>query len=184
MGGAGTPDVAGCACVPGTTARTTFDPSGRPAVSCVDTRMSFLNPGDREVPTADPIPDACIGVSCGEGSECVAMNMTPTCICAIGMVAVGSVDASGIRQTRCTAPREPVPLDFYRLRVPSLPIDLPGGRPSMELPNAPPPRDTTADGGGCSAAGSADGGVSSMGLAGLALAGLALVTRRRRRGSI
>ncbi|MCC7540451.1 MAG: DUF2330 domain-containing protein, partial [Deltaproteobacteria bacterium] len=178
MGGAGTPDYAGCACVPGTTARTTFDPSGRPAVSCVDTRMSFLNPGDREVPGADPLPDACVGIDCGEGSECVAMNMTPTCICAIGMVAIGTVDSSGIRQTRCVAPREPVPVDFYTLRVPSLPIELPGGRPSMELPNAPPPRDTSSDGGSCSAAG--DAGAGSFALVLFALVGLAFVSRRRR----
>ena len=84
--------VAGCACVPGATARTTFGPDGRATVACQDQRMSFLNPGDREIPGATPLPDPCVGFDCGAGT-CVPMNMTPTCVCDRGLVAIGSIDA-------------------------------------------------------------------------------------------
>ncbi len=164
--------VAGCACVPGTTARTTFDPMGRPTVACQDMRMSFLNPGDREAPGESPLPDPCVGFDCGEGT-CVAMNMTPTCRCAEGRVAVGSVAADGTRLTRCAGPTEPVPADFYQRRLPPLPAALPGGRDVV----IPPPTVGAAGGGGCSAAGAGAGGLAAW----LALSALGFAVARRRR---
>jgi uncharacterized protein (TIGR03382 family) len=161
--------VAGCACVPGATARTTFDPSGRPTVSCVDRRLSFLNPGDRDDAGAI-LPDTCVGFDCGAGT-CVTMNMTPTCVCERGAVAVGSVDDSGVRQTRCVDPTTPVPDDFYNWRLPDLPAELPGGREVV----VPPPDMRTVGGGGCSSSGAP--APSSLAL--FALIGLAALRRRK-----
>ncbi len=120
--------IAGCACVPGATARPTFAPDGSPTVICQDGRMSFLNAGDRENDTAPALPDACAGFSCGDNGQCVAVNMTPTCVCDQGFVAVGTMPQGGARGTRCVAPPELVPAVFYQGRLPSLPSDLPGGR--------------------------------------------------------
>lgn len=168
----GTQPVAGCACVPGTTARTTFDPSGRPTVTCQDLRMSFLNPGDRALPDAPPLADSCATFDCGPHGECVPMNMTPTCRCSTGYVAVGAVAGDGSRETTCVLPDEPVPASFYDRRVPHLPDSLPGGRPV----DVPPPT-VEATSGGCNAGGHAG---SAGGLGG-ALLGLLLAVRRRRR---
>lgn len=163
--------VAGCACVPGATARTTIAPDGTATVACQDMRMSFLNPGDREVPGATPLPDPCVGFDCGPGT-CVPMNMTPTCACDQGLVAVGSMDfEAGTRSTECVRPDRPIANGFYSQRLPERPLNLPGGR-EVDTPPAPPP--STFGGGGCAA-----GGSSSAGF-GLALLGLALVRRRRR----
>ncbi|WP_437276515.1 DUF2330 domain-containing protein [Sorangium sp. So ce375] len=171
-GAGGAEPVAGCACVPGTTARTTFDPSGRPTVTCQDLRMSFLNPGDRALPDAPPLADPCATFDCGSNGECVPMNMTPTCRCSTGYVAVGAIAGDGSRQTTCVLPDEPVPASFYDRRVPSLPDSLPGGRPV----DVPPPVVTAATG-GCNAGGHAG---SAAGLGG-ALLGLLFGVRRRRR---
>ncbi|WP_433935373.1 DUF2330 domain-containing protein [Sorangium cellulosum] len=168
----GAQPVAACACVPGTTARTTFDPSGRPTVTCQDLRMSFLNPGDRALPDAPPLADPCATFDCGQNGECVPMNMTPTCRCSTGYVAVGAIAADGSRETTCVLPDEPVPASFYEGRVPQLPDSLPGGRPV----DVPPPA-VEATSGGCSAGGHAG---SAGGLGG-ALLGLLLAVRRRRR---
>ncbi|WP_437581993.1 DUF2330 domain-containing protein [Sorangium sp. So ce887] len=169
----GTQPVAGCACVPGTTARTTFDPSGRPTVTCQDLRMSFLNPGDRTLPDAPPLADPCATFDCGPHGECVPMNMTPTCRCSTGYVAVGAIAGDGSRETTCVLPDEPVPASFYNRRVPHLPDSLPGGRPV----DVPPPAVESAASGGCNAGGHAG---RAGGLGG-ALLGLLLVVRRRRR---
>ncbi|WP_437665328.1 DUF2330 domain-containing protein [Sorangium sp. So ce1182] len=169
---AGAQPVAACACVPGTTARTTFDPSGRPTVTCQDLRMSFLNPGDRALPDAPPLADPCATFDCGPQGECVPMNMTPTCRCSTGHVAVGSIADDGSRATTCVLPDEPVPASFYNGRVPPLPDSLPGGRP-VDVP--PPVVEATS--GGCSAGGHAG---SAGGLGG-ALLGLLFAVRRRRR---
>jgi hypothetical protein len=118
----------GCACVPGATARATFAPDGSPTVICQDGRMSFLNAGERETADADVLPDACAGYDCGERGQCIAMNLTPTCVCDQGFVAVGSVDPNGARRVRCTAPDDVVPAAFYDKRLPGLPSELPGGR--------------------------------------------------------
>jgi hypothetical protein len=128
----------GCACLPGATARATFAPDGSPTVICQDGRMSFLNAGDRDEQTGQVLPDACAGFDCGEHGQCTAMNMTPTCVCDQGFVAVGTIDANGVRSTRCVAPMETVPSDFYEKRLPLLPTDLPGGREVM-VPGAMPP---------------------------------------------
>jgi MYXO-CTERM domain-containing protein len=120
--------IAGCACVPGATARPTFAPDGSATVICQDGRMSFLNAGDRENDSAPVLPDACAGFSCGENGQCVAVNMTPTCVCDQGFVAVGTAAQNGSRGTRCVEPPELVPAVFYQGRLPNLPSDLPGGR--------------------------------------------------------
>jgi hypothetical protein len=162
--------VAGCACVPGSTARTTLDPRGRASVSCVDTRLSFLNPGDRS-PEGVALPDPCVGVSCGEGS-CIAMNMTPTCVCNRGFVAVGTVDPeTGARTTECVVGAVTIPPGFYARRLPALPHDLPGGRIADVI-------DETRPGGGglCSA----DGGGSAAAGLGFAMLALGYAFRRRR----
>lgn len=172
-GANGTLPVAGCACVPGTTARTTFDPSGRPMVTCQDLRMSFLNPGDRALPDAPPLADPCATFDCGENGECVPMNMTPTCRCSAGYVAVGAIAADGSRSTTCVLPDEPVPASFYERRIPDLPDSLPGGRPV----DVPPPPVIEATSGGCNAG----SGAGSAGALGGALLGLLLAARRRRR---
>ncbi len=160
------PGVAGCACVPGATARTTFDPAGRPTVSCIDQRLSFMNPGDRE--SGDVLADPCVGFDCGAGS-CVSMNMTPTCICDRGMVAVGSLAEDGTRLTNCVTPTESIPGDFYEWRLPDLPAQLPGGREVV----VPPAR--TLGGGGCSSTGSP----APAALAFFALVGLFAIRRRK-----
>src|SRR5690606_31752337 len=97
--------VAGCGCVPGATARTTFAPDGSATVICQDQRLSFLNPGDQEA-GMETLPDPCATFNCGEHGSCVAMNMTPTCVCNPGYVAIGSFDASGQRRTACVEPLE------------------------------------------------------------------------------
>ncbi len=162
---------AGCACVPGATARTTVGPDGQATVACQDMRMSFLNPGDRETPDATPLPDPCVGFDCGEGT-CVPMNMTPTCVCDRGLVAIGSIDPeTGARSTSCVAPTEPIPSSFYDERLPERPTTLPAGR-DVEVA-APPP--TLNGGGGCSASGESPDGVAA-----LLLGFLVLGTQRRR----
>ncbi|MBO6938418.1 MAG: DUF2330 domain-containing protein [Deltaproteobacteria bacterium] len=151
--------TAGCACLPGMTARTTMDPYGVATVSCIDTRMSFLNPGDRETPDATPLPDACAGFDC-EAGTCIPMNGTPTCACDTGFVAVGTMDTeTRERTTRCVAPAEPVDPAFY---------DREGPGELVFFPSAPP-----SSSGGCAAAG---GGATAFALVGLLLLGL----RRRR----
>ncbi len=164
--------VAGCACVPGATARTTFGPDGRATVACQDQRMSFLNPGDREIPGATPLPDPCVGFDCGAGT-CVPMNMTPTCVCDRGLVAIGSIDAeTGVRSTECVAPDAAIPADFYQGRLADRPTALPGGRDSDVV--TMPVGVSTVGGGGCAAGGAGAGG-AGFGL--LLLLGLG---RRRR----
>ncbi|MCA9614442.1 MAG: DUF2330 domain-containing protein [Sandaracinus sp.] len=168
-GGTGAGTIAGCACVPGATARTTVAPDGSATVACQDMRMSFLNPGDRETPDSTPLPDPCVGFDCGAGT-CVAMNMTPTCVCDAGMVATGSIDfETGARSTTCLAPRRPIPAQFYDRRLPDRPAELPSGR-EVDVPPSP----TLGGGGGCAAGGA---GATS----GFALAFVALMLRRRRR---
>jgi MYXO-CTERM domain-containing protein len=90
--------------------------------------MSFLNAGDRESESAEALPDACAGFSCGGNGQCIAMNMTPTCVCDQGFVAVGTTAPGASRSMRCVEPPELVPADFYAGRLPSLPSELPGGR--------------------------------------------------------
>lgn len=196
--------VAGCACVPGATARPTFAPDGSPTVICQDGRLSFLNPGDRETETSAALPDACAGFDCGEHGQCTAVNMTPTCVCDQGFVAVASgATSSGARGMRCVEPPELVPADFYKRRLPALPDDLPGGRevvitapepmptpgeqdPAPLPPSSsfPMPRENPAlasasgGGGGCAVTGSASE-AGSFGWLAAAVAAGALARRRR-----
>jgi len=164
---------AACACVPGATARTTFDPAGGVTTICQDRRMSFLNPGDR-TDDGEVLPDPCVGVDCGRGA-CAAVNLTPTCVCERGFVAVGTV-VDGERRTTCVAPDEAVPDRFYDDRLPARPAGLPEGR-TVDVPAVP----NRAPSGGACAVG--DGGAAGRTLAGAALLPLAalLVVRRRRR---
>jgi hypothetical protein len=130
--------VAGCGCLAGATARTTFDPASvslqaaggatpAAAVICQDVRMSFVNPGDKTA-SGENMTDPCVNFDCGVNGNCLAMNMTPTCVCDEGFVAVGSFNATGGRTTTCQKPMVTVPMMFYQQRLPELPKDLPGGR--------------------------------------------------------
>jgi hypothetical protein len=201
-----TTDVAACACLPGATARTTFAADGTASVVCQDGRMSFLNPGDRELDTLGFLPDTCVDFDCGDNGRCVAMNLTPTCVCDEGYVALGSLTATGERRTSCVLPLEPIPAAFYSQRLRALPEELPGGRvielfdegavdgmpsgvdgtePSDETFPMPRPTDAVArssSDGGCSVSpGAAARGAHGSGAALLA-AGLGwLATRRGRR---
>jgi hypothetical protein len=130
--------VAGCGCLEGATARTTFDPASvslqaasgtapTATVICQDARMSFVNPGDKTA-SGENMTDPCVNFDCGVNGGCLAMNMTPTCVCDAGFVAVGSFNATGARTTSCEKPTITVPMTFYQQRLPDLPKDLPGGR--------------------------------------------------------
>jgi hypothetical protein len=130
--------VAGCGCIDGATARTTFDPvavtmqpdgTTAPAatVVCQDARMSFVNPGDVTASGVEML-DPCQTFDCGPNGECLAINMTPTCVCDRGFVALGSFADDGARATRCEQPTIAVPDAFYAQRLPDLPPELPGGR--------------------------------------------------------
>jgi hypothetical protein len=69
------------------------------------------------------------------------MNMTPTCVCDQGYVAVAQPTEGG-RGVDCVAPDEVVPPAFYEKRLAALPLDLPGGRdvgvPEVEALDLPP----------------------------------------------
>jgi len=191
--------IAGCACVPGATARATFAPDGTPTVICQDGRMSFLNAGDRETPDADVVPDACAGFDCGEHGQCTAVNMTPTCVCDQGYVAVGSIDESGTRSVSCVTPDEAVPTSFYDKRLPALSelgggrtVDVPSVMPTVPEPTPEDPEPTpnagfpmprsngsTSSGGGCNLGNGSSGAGSTSGA--WWLAGLGAVALRRRR---
>jgi hypothetical protein len=140
-------EVAGCGCVDGATARTTFDPvsvianddgttSPAPTVVCQDARMSFVNPGDTAAGGGEML-DPCQSFDCGPNGECLAINMTPTCVCDRGFVALGSFAADGARATRCEQPMIEVPGEFYGQRLPDLPMELPGGRVMQVDPMLP-----------------------------------------------
>jgi hypothetical protein len=134
--------VAACGCVPGATARTTFAPDGSPTVICQDQRMSFLNPGDQTA-GAEALPDPCATFSCGDNGSCVAVNMTPTCVCNQGFVAVAALTPEGMRLTSCATPDAAIPESFYNQRLPELPPEFPGGRP-VEVPE-PEPTTSSSD---------------------------------------
>jgi hypothetical protein len=109
-------------------------------VVCQDKRMSFVNPGDVAA-TGETMTDPCVAFDCGEFGDCKSINMTPTCLCDQGYVAVGSMDATGARSTRCEKPMIAIPSLFYAQRLPDLPSELPGGTkvvittpPAMQMP--------------------------------------------------
>jgi hypothetical protein len=141
-----TREVAACGCVPGATARTTFAPDGTATVICQDQRMTFLNPGDNEA-GFEALPDPCATFECGQFGTCVPINMTPTCVCQRGYVAVGNFDSEGVRQTSCVQPLQAIPDSFYEQRLPELPAEMPGGRDV----DVPPPGPGAAGGSSTSA---------------------------------
>jgi hypothetical protein len=163
---------AACACAPGLTGRGTLDISGYASVSCIDERMSFLNPGQKDA-AGNVLPDPCAGFSCGEHGSCVSMNMTPTCECKKGYVADATRDASGQLSLRCELPSDPIPESFYQQDL--KPVMLPTGR-DVHVVRVASKGD---DGGLCSL----KPGARSVGLGGAILGGLGLfvLLRRRRR---
>jgi hypothetical protein len=110
--------VAGCACVPGATARTSIAPDGSATVVCQDRRMSFLNPGDQEA-GAETLPDPCATFDCGQYGSCLAVNMTPTCVCDQGYVAIGNIAGDGRRETTCVVPDQAIEAAFYERTLPN-----------------------------------------------------------------
>jgi hypothetical protein len=94
--------------------------------------MSFVNPGDKDASGAVMI-DPCKNFDCGKSGECLAVNMTPTCVCDHGYVALGNFATDGSRSTRCEQPMMAVPDAFYGQRLPDLPEDLPGGREMKDV---------------------------------------------------
>jgi MYXO-CTERM domain-containing protein len=56
------------------------------------------------------------------------MNLTPTCVCDQGYVAVGQIASDGTRRMNCVKPTDAVPATFYANILPALPKELPGGR--------------------------------------------------------
>jgi hypothetical protein len=161
----GTTEAAACGCVPGATARTTFAPDGTATVICQDRRMSFLNPGDQQ-DDMQALPDPCATFSCGAFGSCVSVNMTPTCVCQEGYVAIGGFDDSGVRQTTCVSPSEAIPDSFYDGRLPELPEDTPGGV-EVDVPPMPGAAGESSTGGeagtGGSATASSSGGAGNVG---------------------
>ena len=105
--------------------------------------MSFMNPGESDE-TGAKFADPCVGFSCGEHGACVAMNLTPTCVCEQGYVAVGSLERSGRRLTSCVKPAAKVPGSFYNRRPPplapgmvagrTLALETAAGKPDVTLP--------------------------------------------------
>jgi hypothetical protein len=186
------PPVAGCACLPGATARTTTAPDGSFTVICQDARLSFLNPGDREADSLDTLPDPCASFECGEHGQCVSMNLTPTCVCDQGYVA--ALPAFGDprvnpRPVLCVEPGEGVPRSFYATAIAELPELLPGGREVELVPTPaepeggyPMPRTSGADG-GCAIAPQQPTPAAArlLGASWLLAAGLAGIARRRTR---
>lgn len=128
--------VAACGCVPGASARMVMGEDGLPTTLCQDLRMSFLNPGDRDQ-NGMVLPDPCASYSCGKHGTCITVNMTPTCECERGYVALADFEG----QVQCVEPDSDVPSDFYDKRLPELALS--GGRTIM----VPPPSTQDA---GCS----------------------------------
>ena len=130
---------AGCACVDSATARAVAGANGSNTVVCQDERMSFVNPGDIDVATGMPLADPCLAASCGGHGRCVSMNMTPTCKCDRGFVAVAQADGS----LNCAAPRSPIPNNFYARDLPA------PAHPGRDVSGPPSPANTAS---GCACA--------------------------------
>jgi hypothetical protein len=120
-------------------------------VICQDQRMSFLNPGDQEA-GAETLPDPCATFDCGEHGSCLAVNMTPTCVCDQGYVAIGAFTPAG-RTTTCVVPDQPIEAEFYQRTLPNTaPLRPPsdgdaGGEPGGEdAPAAAAPRKDRSSG--------------------------------------
>ena len=124
----------GCSCVPGTSARAFPGPTGGIVVACQDQQMSFLNPGDIEVPGADPVQDPCIGFDCGAGGVCVNINLSPSCVCDTGFVATIAQNGN----VTCAKPQTRVDSSFFENRLPTRPAELPAGRDNIVMPKETP----------------------------------------------
>lgn len=184
---------AACACAGGSTARTTFVPtpngSFSTTVSCIDKRLSYLNPGDRNE-AGEALPDPCVGIDCGGHGTCVAMNMTATCACDKGYAALGVVAADKTRSARCVKPSSSIPDNFYNRRPLPRDTSLPIGRSeTMAAPQGgsdnddPVPEGNMGARKGGSSGCSVDSGEREGSWAGalFSLASALVLTRRRRR---
>lgn len=163
-------EIAGCECVGGTVARATFGPLGDVTVACVSPEGSLIGPGDEE-----GLGDPCETYDCGAGT-CVPVNMTPTCDCDDGAVAIGYRETDGRRITRCVGPDEviTVPEPPRPRPPPAMDADAGTARDAGAPIGALSPG-VTPGGGGCACDVGATGGGSAAWL--LALAALWL--RRR-----
>lgn len=141
-----TQPLAGCHCPAGTLARTSFTPTSAATVVCVQ-EGSYLDP--------EPGEDPCADFDCGMGT-CEPHNMTPTCRCNPGAIAIGWLRGDE-RKTRCVHADEFIPRDVIL-----------GPAPEPEPEPEPPVAGFT--GGSCSAGGTG----------GAALALLLLAVLRRR----
>ncbi len=129
----GTQRQAGCACAAGTSARATAAPDGSQTVICQDQRLSFVNPGIVTMLDGQSVVmnDPCESFACGEGATCVSVNMTPTCVCAKGMVAIPSGEG---RAVSCVVPDLRVPDEFYTQPLSELDPELIAGRSKIVMP--------------------------------------------------
>lgn len=152
----------GCACRAGTTARVTTDPNGQATVICQDQRISYVNAEDTGT-------NPCLGFSCGEFGTCVGVNMTPTCVCDQGYVAMKTGSTS--RAMTCVRPSKPIQENFYKDKLPEV------MNPGRTVVVMPPPTEATVSGSsdGCRA------GASGNAAFFLFAAGALFMTRRRRR---
>lgn len=167
--------VASCACLPGASARNAVSSNGTASTVCQDQRVSFVNPGDRQSPTDTPLADPCAGFSCGEGGECVAVNMRPTCVCAKGRVALGAVEnGTGLPTVSCESPQIPVYDAFYDGSLPPI-MEQANVREIQAMPGDRLPQDVITDD-GCSVNRRAPSRVA-FGL--LLLVGIVFARRRR-----
>lgn len=74
------------------------------------------------------------------------MNLTPTCVCDQGFVAVGTPRSDGSPQMTCIEPPMLVPLTFYQAALPTLPDNMPGGRDvAITTPEPMPERGVTPE---------------------------------------
>jgi len=160
-------ELAGCDCVDGTVARASFGPLGDVTVACVRPEGSVIGPGDEE-----GLGDPCDAYDCGAGA-CVPVNMTPTCDCDDGAIAVGYRETDGRRITRCVGPDDlvVVPEPPPPAPPPSTGVDAGTTREPHPRPGALSPGVTPA-GGGCACEVGATGGGPAAWLLALAALGL------------
>ncbi|MCB9595403.1 MAG: DUF2330 domain-containing protein [Sandaracinaceae bacterium] len=168
--------LAACDCAEGTVARASFDALGQMSVVCVDPRASVIGPGDTNGPGSEPLGDPCSVYDCGLG-RCVPVNMTPTCDCDEGAVAVGLRGTMGERITRCVMPDDTVVVPPPPPPPPPPPFDA--GTPGATSPDPLPARGGPfAPGGGGCACRAVPAAPGAPWL--LALAALAIVRSRAR----
>lgn len=131
------PALPGCGCAPGTSGRTTIEPSGDVVATC-QVMISFLTP-------AEVGADPCRDFDCGRGT-CVPINMTPTCLCDPGRVVIGFV-REGVRRTLCVDPALTVGADV--IGTPDAPVTADAGPRSSRDAGTGPSSTPVPGGGGC-----------------------------------